>query len=136
MAQTVNNLPAMQETWVLYLGREDPLGEGMATHASVLAWEISWTEESGGLQSRGSLSWTRLLRLSMHARSQPAAAAQSGAGTRWGIRNWVSQQASLSLGEGLGYETLRCHVNFFYLRPSCMLCQCITHRFRKHDVSF
>ena len=47
----VNNLPAMQETWVLYLGREDPLGEGMATHASVLAWEISWTEESGGLQS-------------------------------------------------------------------------------------
>ena len=69
MALTVKNLPAMQETWVLYLGREDPLGEGMATHASVLAWEISWTEESGGLQSRGSLSWTRLLRLSMHAHS-------------------------------------------------------------------
>ena len=50
----VKNLPAMQETWVLSLGREDPLEKEMATHSSILAWEIPWTEEPGGLQSMGS----------------------------------------------------------------------------------
>ena len=50
----VKNLPAMQETWVQFLGREDPLEEEMATHSSVLAWEIPWTEDSGRLQSMGS----------------------------------------------------------------------------------
>ena len=48
-SQTVKNLPAMRETWVRSLGREDPLEEGMATHSSILAWRIPWTEESGGL---------------------------------------------------------------------------------------
>ena len=46
--------PAMQETQVQFLGREDPLEKEMATHSSILAWEISWTEEPGGLQSMGS----------------------------------------------------------------------------------
>ena len=54
MAQSVKNLPAMRETWVQFLGREDLLEEGMATHSSVLAWRIPWTEEPGGLQSVGS----------------------------------------------------------------------------------
>ena len=49
----VNNLPAMLETWVQSLGREDPLEEEVATHSSILAWEIPWTEEPGGLQSVG-----------------------------------------------------------------------------------
>ena len=53
MVQTVNNLPAMQETWVQSLGREDPLEKGMATHSSILAWRIPWTKEPGGLQSMG-----------------------------------------------------------------------------------
>ena len=53
LAQTVENLPAMQETQVQSLGREDPLEEGMATHSSTLAWRIPWTEGPGGLQSRG-----------------------------------------------------------------------------------
>ena len=53
MAQTVKNPPAMQETWVPSLGREDPLEKGMATHSNVLAWRIPWTEEPGGLQSMG-----------------------------------------------------------------------------------
>ena len=44
----VKNLPAMQETWVPPLGWEDPLGKEMATHSSILAWEIPWTEEPGG----------------------------------------------------------------------------------------
>ena len=51
MSQTVKDLPAMQETWVQSLGREDPLEKEMATHSSILAWRILWTEESDGLQS-------------------------------------------------------------------------------------
>ena len=53
----VKNLPAMQktqETWVQFLGGEDPLEEDMAIHSSILAWRIPWTEEPGGLQSIGS----------------------------------------------------------------------------------
>ena len=50
----VKNLPAMWETWVGFLGWEDPLEEGTATHSSILAWRIPWTEETGGLQSMGS----------------------------------------------------------------------------------
>ena len=49
----VKNLPAMPETRVQSLGWEDPLEEGMATHSSILAWRILWTEEPGGLQSVG-----------------------------------------------------------------------------------
>ena len=53
MAQTVKNLPAMQEASVQSPGWEDPLEEGMATHSSILAWRIPRTEEPGGLQSMG-----------------------------------------------------------------------------------
>ena len=49
MAPTVKNLPAMQETQVRFLGQEGPLEKGMATHSSILAWRIPWTEEPGGL---------------------------------------------------------------------------------------
>ena len=51
VAQMVKNLPAMQETWVQSLGWEGPLEKGMATHSSILAWKIPWTEEPGRLQS-------------------------------------------------------------------------------------
>ena len=54
MAQTVKNLPAMWETCIRFLGWEDPLEKGMATHSRILAWRIPWTEEPGGLQSMGS----------------------------------------------------------------------------------
>ena len=50
----MKNPPAMQETQVQSLGQEDSLEEGMATHSSILAWRIPWTEEPGGLQSMGS----------------------------------------------------------------------------------
>ena len=53
MAQTVENLLTTQETWVRVLCREDPPEKGMATHPSMLAWRIPWTEEPGGLQSMG-----------------------------------------------------------------------------------
>ena len=51
IAQSVKNLPAIQETWVRFLGQEDPLEEEMPTHPSILAWRIPWTEKPGGLQS-------------------------------------------------------------------------------------
>ena len=51
LAQSVKNLPAMQETWVQFLGQEEPLEKEMATHSNILAWEIPWTEEPDGLQS-------------------------------------------------------------------------------------
>ena len=54
VAQKVKSLPAMQEIQVRFLGQEDPLEKEMATHSSILAWKISWTEEPGGLQSMGS----------------------------------------------------------------------------------
>ena len=51
MAQSVKKLPAMQESWVQFLGWEDPWEKKMTIHSSILAWEIPWTEEPGGLQS-------------------------------------------------------------------------------------
>ena len=53
VAQRLKRLPAMRETWVRSLGREDPLEKEMATHSSILAWRIPWTEERGGLQFMG-----------------------------------------------------------------------------------
>ena len=58
VSQTVKSLPAMWETRIQSLGRDDPLEKGMATHSSMLAWEIPWTEEAGELQSMGSQSQT------------------------------------------------------------------------------
>ena len=60
MAERLKSLPAMQETQVRSLGGEDPLEKAMATHSNILAWEIPWTEEPGGLQSTGLQSQTRL----------------------------------------------------------------------------
>ena len=53
MAQMIKNLSAMQEIWVRSLGLEDPLKKQVATHSSILAWRIPWTEELGGLHSMG-----------------------------------------------------------------------------------
>ena len=62
LARTVKNLPAMQGTWVPSLGWEDPLEKEMATHSSILAWTIPWTEEPGGLHTVHGVtkSWIRL----------------------------------------------------------------------------
>ena len=68
VAQTVKSLPTMLETWVQSLGQEDPLEKELATHSSVLAWKITWTEEPGGLQSMGSqrgLNWLRTAQASI-----------------------------------------------------------------------
>ena len=54
VAQMEKSLPAVWETWVQSLGWEDPLEKEMATHSSILAWRMPWTEEPGGLQSMGS----------------------------------------------------------------------------------
>ena len=57
MAQMVKNLPAMQKTWLPSLTQEDPLEEGMATHSSILAWRIPWTQEPGVGSQRGGHNW-------------------------------------------------------------------------------
>ena len=62
----VNNLPATQETWIWSLGQEDPLEKGMATHFSILAWEIPWTEEPGGYSPRGHKELDKTEQLSTH----------------------------------------------------------------------
>ena len=54
IAQSVKNPPAMQETWVRFLGQKYPLEKDMAIHSSILAWKVPWTEEPGRLQSMGS----------------------------------------------------------------------------------
>ena len=56
----MKNPSAVQDSWVRSLGQEDPLEEEMATHLGILAWEIPWTEEPGGLQSMGSLRVSRI----------------------------------------------------------------------------
>ena len=71
MDQMVKNLPAMQETWVLSLGCEDPLEKGMVTHSSILDWRIPWTEEPEGLKGYSSsgheeLDMTEQLTQSLH----------------------------------------------------------------------
>ena len=63
VAQTLKNLPSTQETWIRSLSQEDSLEKEMATHPSILAWRIPWTEEPGGLQSMGLQSWTRATNL-------------------------------------------------------------------------
>ena len=55
LSQTVKDLPAVRETWIRFLCQEDPLEKEMATHSSILAWKVPWTEEPGGyIQSMGS----------------------------------------------------------------------------------
>ena len=71
VAQRVKRLPAMQETWVRSLGQEDPLEKEMATHSSILAWKIPWTEEPGRLQSMGSRGVRHDWATSLHFRNSP-----------------------------------------------------------------
>ena len=66
IAQLVNHLPAMQDTQVQFLGREDPLEKEMETHSSILAWRIPWTEEPNRLQSTGSQESDTTYRLNHH----------------------------------------------------------------------
>ena len=76
----------MWETWVQFLGWEDPLEEGMTSQGSILAWRIPWTEEPGGLQSIGlQKSWTRLKRLSMHPCTPTTLPSSCRAGS-WGVQ--------------------------------------------------
>ena len=70
VAQTIKNLPAMQDTWVLSLGQEDILEKGVTTHSSILTWKIPWTEESGGQVYGVANGWTPLKQFSTHVQFQ------------------------------------------------------------------
>ena len=84
MAQTAKNLPAMQETQVRSLGWEDPLEKRMATHCSILAWRIPWTEEPVGLRSMESQSQIQLsdshTHIHTHTQNQHKSSKQYGIG--------------------------------------------------------
>ena len=67
VAQMVKNRPAMRETQVQPVGQEDSMEKGVAAHSVIIAWRISWTEEPGGLQSKGSQSQTRLSDWEFHS---------------------------------------------------------------------
>ena len=85
VAQTVKNLPAMQETQVCSLGQEDPLEKEMATHSSILACEILWTEEPGGLWSMGS----QKSRMQLSKQQQPCL--QDWLHNFWALRKMQTQ---------------------------------------------
>ena len=89
VAQTVKNLPAMWETWVLSLGQEDPLEKEMATHSSMLAWKIPWTEEPVGYKSMGLQRVRRDL-----ATKQQQFQGVLMVGCRWWAASCYSDQAS------------------------------------------
>ena len=73
MAQTVKNLPAMQATWICYLGLEDPVWKEMATHSSILVWRIPWTEEPADYSpwNHTELDVTERLTLSLSSSQTP-----------------------------------------------------------------
>ena len=91
VAQVVRNLPAAQELQVWSLRQEDPLEEEMATHSSILAWRIPWTEEPGGVRSQTWLKWLSMHTLIIHEVNNLSYVYWSG---RWFLGNWLF--ASLS----------------------------------------
>ena len=101
----------MQETWVGFLGQEDPLERGMATHCSILAWKILWTEKPGGLQSTGSQSRTWL------GHQPPPPVWRRTAEIRWG-RSGRSRSAALSPAPCASPHFLRIQMP----RKSCWPC--------------
>ena len=109
VAQRVKHLPAMQETWVPSLGQEDPLEKEMATHSSILAWRIPWTEEPGRLQSRGSQrvrhNWATSLSFSFFSQvalvNTPPVSAGYAGNTGWGRTPGVGN------GNALQYSCLK-----------------------------
>ena len=107
VAQRVKHLPAMWEAWVRSLGQEDPLEKEMATHSSILAWRMPWTEEPGGLQSTGLQrvrhDWATSLSFF------------SSRGRCWSATNVMVAQNGWSWLEELG-------CSFFWCWPSFLIC--------------
>ena len=111
------NLPAIQETWVWSLGREDLLEEGMATRASILGWRIPWTEKPGRLQSMGSqrvrrdwatnttLRWTQLEELEFSRAICLKSSENYHSGTFLGVQ-WLRHHVSEIIFLRLGYELM------------------------------
>ena len=98
MAQTVKHLTTMRETQIRSLGQEDLLEKAMATHSSTLAWKIPWTEEPGGLQSMGSLSWTRLSDFTFHFHALEKEMATHSSVLAWRIPGMGEPGGLLSMG--------------------------------------
>ena len=128
VAQRLKRMPAMRETWIWSLGRKDPLEKEMATHSSILAWRIPWTEEPSGLQSTGSLrvghDWATSLSLStfLHWRRkwQPTPVFLPGESQgRWAAVYGVTQSQTwlklLSSSSSCKDDTLLINYSLFFL---------------------
>ena len=125
MAQTVKNLFAMQVTRVRSQSWEDPLEEGVATHPSILAWGIPWTEEPGGIQAIGLQSWTRLKGLGTHAQM-----VKDTSGLRWFYclpqRTDISQVKGVGAFLCVGKRKQLGSLKFFLSHPSNHLRVCLS----------
>ena len=99
MPQMVNNLPAMQDTWVHFLSWEDPLKEGMATHSSILAWRIPWTEEPCMVTYE---KRTKLSEISHQAYEDPGKCRckENGAGIGFLVQGQISRPMHTGQSEG------------------------------------
>ena len=124
MAQIVTNSPAMPETWVWSLGWEDPLEEGMATHSSMLAWRILWTEKPGRLQATGSQRaghdsaqfLPSLLALSMVEKKHHTGSKQPSAARFWLSHNYHLKDIKAGRnGRFQAWRRERYRVNLHYL---------------------
>ena len=117
MARTVKNLPAMQETWVQSLGQEDPLGEENAIHSSILAWEVPWTEDTGGLQSTGlqrvGQDWVTLF--TFHADHGAAEGKPGDTGDM--LKQYLSDWGNGLRGTGRGAGLARCGESSLGVKP-------------------
>ena len=99
--------PAIQETWVQSLGHEDPLEKEMTTHSSILAWETSWIEKPGRLQSMGSQSWTQLsdFTFTFHFHALEKEMATQSSVLAWRIPEMVEPGGLPSMGSHkVGYD--------------------------------
>ena len=113
VAQMVNNLHGVQETWVQALGREDPLEKGMATHSSIPVWRIPWTEEPGRLQSIGSQRVGHNLTTNTHIHTcfEGGALNNTDAGPKKATVQKEGQKIS-SISCNLYYDTERNEIKF------------------------
>ena len=123
VAQTVKNLPAMQESQVLSLGWEDSLEKGMASHSSILAWKILWTEKPGGLESMGLLrvghNWvTNTFTFTCIKLKNTACSSRLLQQTF----NSLIGSHSANLSSVCPWWKLRCRDHFYYCHHCCIHC--------------
>ena len=122
VVQAVKNPPAMQKAWVRFLGWKDPLEKGTATHSSILAWRIPWTEEPGGLQSMGSQRVGHNWALSIHFLKLNRSSQNLTVSWSWSVFIFVFFLLLHQL-----FQLIEYHVIFSFSMSACLASICIIH---------